>query len=186
MKIVKLFTVLFLSVMATGCMTMQTPPYEAAIGNYEQMQDSKYKKVVIGDFSISDNKLNMISVRGNPLKSSISDSFGTYLKSALEEECYKAGLLLKESKCNISGMILENDIDTGFDTASGHISAKVVIVDNEQIIFEKVIKATHQWESSFVGAVAIPRARDNYPFVIRKFINKLFEDDDFKLAMLKN
>lgn len=185
MKFYKLIIILFVSVMATGCMTMQTPPYEPSINNYEKLQVGQFKKVSVDDFTLADATLNQISVRGNPLNSSLNDSFGTYLKSALEEEFYKAGLLSKESEYVISGVILENDIETGASEASGHLSAQVVIKNNDQVLFDKTLKATHTWASSFVGAVAIPRARDNYPFIVREFIRELFEDEDFKQAMLK-
>ena len=183
MKFHKLFIVLFVSIIATGCMSMQTPPYEPSINNYEKLQGGAYGKVVVDDFAVAKPELNQISVRGSALNSSLNDSFGTYLKSALEEEFYKAGLLAKDSKCVISGTILENDIETGMSVGSGHISANIIIKDDGNTVFDKTLTATHTWQSSFVGAVAIPRARDNYPFVVREFINKLFEDEDFKKAI---
>ncbi len=183
MNVFKLSIVLIFALTMTGCMSMQTPPYEAAIDNYEQLQEGHYKKVSIGDFSVPDSKLNKISVRGTPLKSSVNDSFGTYLKAALEEEFYKAGLLSKDSNCIISGVLLENDIDTAIGTASGQISAKVVIEDQGKIVFSKNLTATHQWPSSFLGAVAITRSRDNYPFIVREFIKTLVEDADFQKAI---
>jgi hypothetical protein len=184
-KIFKLLIILLFSGLAAGCMTMQTPPYEAAIDNYEQLQQGHYKNVSVGDFTVSDSNLNQISVRGNPLKSSINDSFGTYLKAALEQEFYKAGLLAKDATCIISGALMKNDIDAAVGTASGYITAKVIIEDQGAIVFDKVLTATHEWPSNFVGAVAIPRARDNYPLIVRAFIKTLVEDADFKTA-LKN
>ncbi|MGE4544662.1 MAG: hypothetical protein AB7D06_11210 [Pedobacter sp.] len=185
MKLFKLFMALLFSLLATGCMTMRTPPYEASINNYEPLQKGHYKKVALGDFSVSGSNLNLISVRGNPLKSSVNDSFGSYLKFALEEELYKAGLLADDATCIISGVLMENDIDTAFVTASGHISANLVIKEKGEIVYDKVLTATHEWESNFVGAIAIPRARDNYPFIVREFINALVEDSDFKKALTK-
>lgn len=183
MKLVKFLFFLAFPLIATGCMTMQTPSYVPALDNYEQLQSGHYKKTAIGDFTVADSNLQQISVRGNPLKSSVNDSFGNYLKAALEEEIYKAGLLSKDSKCVISGMIIENDIDAAVSTASGHISANVVITDNGTIVFNKTVKGAHQWPSSFIGAVAIPRARENYPLIVRNFIRTLIEDEDFKKAM---
>jgi len=183
MNMIKLVVVLVFSFIASGCMTMQTPPYQPALDNYEQLQAGNYKKTVIGNFSVADPNLQQISVRGNPLRSSINNSFGSYLKAALEEEFYKAGLLSRDSKCVISGVVVENDIDAAVGTASGHISAKVVINDNGTIVFDKTISATHHWPSSFVGAVAIPRAGENYPLIVQNFIKALIEDADFKKAM---
>lgn len=183
MKFYKLVVILLVSVVSTGCMTMQTPSYEPSINNYEKLQVGEFKKVAIVDFTLADEELNQISVRGNPLVSSVNESYGTYLKAALEEEFYKAGLLQSDSSCVISGVILENDIETGASEAKGHITAQVVVTDHDKVLFDKTITATHQWASSFVGAVAIPRARDNYPFVVRDFISKLIEDEEFKLAM---
>jgi hypothetical protein len=36
-----------------------------------------------------------------------------------------------------------------------------------------------QFESSFAGAVAIPKGRDMYPIAVQKFIELLVADTDF-------
>ena len=185
MKHFALVLALCLATFLTGCMTMQTPPYVAEIESYEQLQGQNLRQVSVNDFDVS-SVGNRISIRGTPLASSVNDSFGTYLKGALEEEFHRAGLLSKNASCVISGTLLENDINAaGFSTATGHLSSRVVVQDKGKVLYDKVVSAAHQWDSSFVGGVAIRRARDNYPFIVRSFIKNLFGDADFQAALTK-
>ncbi len=185
MKHITLILALYISAFLGGCMVMQTPPYVAEIENYEQLHEENQKQVSVGDFDVP-SEINRIRIRGSALASSVNDSFGTYLKGALEEEFYRAGLLSKNASCVISGTLLKNDINAaGFSTATGHLSSRIVVQDKGKVFYDKVVSVTHQWDSSFVGGVAIPRARDNYPFIVSKFIKNLFGDVDFQAALTK-
>lgn len=185
MKNIILLLTLSMFFSLTGCMTMQTPPYTAEIENYEQLKAENKKQILVGDFDVP-SSINRISIRGTPLVSSLNKSYGAYLQGAIEEEFYRAGLLSKNASCVISGTLLENDINAaGFSTATGHLSSRVVVQDKETILYDKVVSATHEWDSSFLGGVAIPRACDNYPFIVSKFIKNLFRDPDFQAALTK-
>lgn len=176
-----LFSLLAMSL--TGCMALQAPPYEPAIANYDALEKGNYKKISIGDFTLAKKELNEIGLRACTLKSPLNDSFSDYVRSAFEEEFYKAGMLSESANCLISGIMVENEIDTGLPTAKGTMAATITIQEKGQTIFDKTLRVTHTWPSHFLGDIAITRGQQNYPTIVRKFINALVVDPDFQKAM---
>ena len=47
------------------------------------------------------------------------------------------------------------------------------------MVYDKSFEAQHEWESSFIGALAIPAAMDNYAGAVQKLVGMLFADADF-------
>ncbi|MFL6623645.1 MAG: hypothetical protein ACJ8KA_03695 [Sulfurifustis sp.] len=43
----------------------------------------------------------------------------------------------------------------------------------------------HEWESSFVGAIAIPAAQRGYDTTVKKLVTALFADKEFQNAIRK-
>ncbi len=84
----------------------------------------------------------------------------------------------------MSGQLLKNNIDAGgFSTNEGQIEARFVVKRNDAVKFDKVKKVELKWESSFVGAVAIPKAANNYPVMVQMLISSLVSDPDFVAAV---
>lgn len=68
-------------------------------------------------------------------------------------------------------------------TADALIQARFVVKRGGQVRYDKVLTATHQWDSHLFGNIAIPRAQQNYPVVVQKLLTSLFVDPDFIAAM---
>ena len=45
--------------------------------------------------------------------------------------------------------------------------------------------ARHEWDSAFLGSIAIPRAQQNYPIVVQKLLASLYVDLEFLQALKK-
>jgi hypothetical protein len=67
----------------------------------------------------------------------------------------------------------------------GDIAAVFSVTKSGKKIFEKEITAHEEWESSFVGAIAIPNAMNAYPTLVNTLIANLFNDKDFVKAISK-
>lgn len=174
--------VLVIAVALTGC-TIKTPPYAASIENNQIIKRSGISPVTVGEISV-EKKLNKISLRGSPLKSSVGASYGDYLEDALLQELKLAKLWSSVSTTVVSGEIIENDIDvSGFSKGIGLISVKFTVKNNENIVFEKVVTANTEIDSSFIGAIAIPNGQANYPVLIQQLIKTLFSDQEFIKAL---
>lgn len=182
MSILKKIIVASICVAATAC-SIQAPPYQVSLENVQSIKTSKISPVSVGEFGIS-KKLNSISLRGSGMYSPIEKSYGKYLADALQQELKLAKLWSGVSSNIISGEILTNDIDiSGFSEGTGEISAKFEITQNGEVKFSKVIESTITFDSSFVGAIAIPNGQNNYKNLVQSLIKNLFQDKDFILNL---
>ena len=182
MKNTNIITAIAVSFVLSAC-SMQAPPYQASIENVQTIKQAKVVKASVGKFD-SNKNLESISLRGSRMYSPVGGSYGDYLSKAIEEELKLANVWTPASATVISGEMISNDIDvSGFSTGNGEASAKFVVTKEGKVIFEKVISAHHEFESSFIGAVAIPNGQSNYVNLIQKLIKNLFEDDSFISAI---
>jgi len=175
-------SIVTLSFLISAC-SIQAPPYDASIENVQTIKRAKVNQVNVGEIT-SPKKLNSISLRGSSLSSPVDKSYGAYLSKALTSELKLAKIWSGVSSTIITGEILTNDIDiSSFSTGTGEISAKFIITRDGKELFNKIISAEHQFESSFMGAIAIPNAQESYIDLIQKLIKTLFEDDNFVTAL---
>lgn len=159
-----------------GCAT-KVPVYEASFDNVKVLTADALKPSAVDKFTGGPDS---ISVRGvNQGESPVGSNFADYIQDALSQELTKANLLVLSSDYHIQGKVVSTDIDAAMDT--GHTTASVdfVVTRSGQPIFEKVISADYQWESSFVGAIAIPRGFQSYPKTVEMLLNNLYKDPDF-------
>ena len=164
----------------TGCVTVVAPPYQATIDNVRTLQTAPDGKVSLGQFTAKSPDLNHLSIRASTYNSPFNDSYADYLKEALRAELESAGKLALGAPVVITGELQTNALDPAVGTASAHISARIVVKRGNDVVFDKVVHGDSEWESSFIGAIAIPLARQQYGETLKKLIGNLFADPDFK------
>lgn len=174
------------AVLATGCAS-PAPNYTPSVANAEAMKKALAGNPVRnGTISVAPDLPGAASVgiRADSMTSPVGSHFGDYISAALRQELEFAKLMNPQSNTEISGTLLKNNIDAGgFSTNQGQIEVRFVVRRNQDTRFDKVKRAEHQWESSFMGAVAIPAARNNYPVLVQKLIASLVSDPDFVTAV---
>lgn len=117
--------------------------------------------------------------------SPVGKNYGDYLAAALRSELELAKLHAPNSPVEVSGTLLQNNINAGgIQTNDGQLEAQFVVKKGEEVRYDKVKKITRQWEGAFAGAVAIPQAANNYPLMVQDLLGALFADPDF-VASLK-
>jgi hypothetical protein len=85
----------------------------------------------------------------------------------------------------VSGALQKNDISIPpVGNGRSDIAARFVLKRNAEVRYDQVKSAHDEWDSSFVGAVAIPRAQNEYPTLVQKLLAELYADPAF-LAALK-
>lgn len=179
-----IITIAALTLLISAC-SMQAPPYNPSMENIQTIKLTKINKVNVGIIT-SSKELNSISLRGSSMHSPIEKSYGTYLSKALEEELKLAKLWSGVSSSVITGKVLTNDVDiSSFTTGASEISANFVVTRDAKVIYNDVISAKVEFESSFMGAIAIPNGQASYVNLVQKLIKTLFEDDKF-IAALKS
>jgi hypothetical protein len=168
-----------------GCAT-QAPPYQPSIDNVELLKKSVAQPVKLGSFTVQAGATGgtSIGLRGSSMASPVEGNYAAYLADALRKELLLAGKLDPRSGIEIGGELLKNDIAAGgISTNSGEIEARFVVRRDNQLRYEAVHRATANWESSLAGAVAIPRAMQQYPLLVQQLLGQLLGDSRFQAAI---
>jgi hypothetical protein len=183
LDIMKILTLIF-AILISGC-SIVAPPYQVSIDNVQLIKKANLDVLAVQEIK-SSKKLDSISLRGTQLKPA-SGTFGTYISNAIIEELKLAKKYQSISSKVISGELVANDLDVvGFSTGNGTVEVRFIITENNDVIYEKNIKANNRFDSSFMGAVAITNAQNSYDDLIQILIKQLFEDPDFLSAIGTN
>lgn len=169
----------------SGCSTV-APEYPGSRKNVEAIKSLGDVKIAVGKFADSESPDNkkQLSMRANTLTSPYGPTFSSYVESAIRKELVLAGNYSEKSRIIVSGILHKNDIDaSGINIGTGICEVEFSVARNDLIVFNKRITQTHQWESSFAAAVAIPKAINEYSAIIEKLINNLFIDKEFIRAV---
>lgn len=186
----KLFAVVFLGLLATGCaqITMGTP--QPSVDNIADLRQANLAQAWLGSFSLDTAQPPQMdkghSLRGaNSVQAPTSGSFAEYLKESLKVELAAAGLLNPQADAVISGILTDSQVDASINTGKGSIKARFRVTRGGAKRYEKELSVHSEWESSFVGAMAIPLAAQQYEGLYRKLVARLIADPDFRRALAK-
>lgn len=171
-------------VLVTGC-AIQAPPYQASLDNIEVLKRTA-GPTGLGSFTVQAGGAGVVAIglRGNNMNSPVGSDYAAYLASALSQELQLAGKLDPKAKIVISGLLLKNDIAAGgISTNSGEIEAQFTVINNGQERYRGTHRAEMTWESSFVGAIAISKAQEQYPLMVQKLLGQLLADARFQAAL---
>lgn len=173
------------SAVLTGCAQIQLGAPAASVDNIQKAKSLGAAPVAVGEFkagaAVKDDA--GISVRSNTLSSPVKGSFAQYLKENLSVELRAAGLLDPASATVVSGELVDSKLDAATSGGSGSLGARFVVTRAGAKVFDKEVRVQSAWESSFVGAVAIPAAINNYGALYRQLISKLLDDAEFRRAI---
>lgn len=123
-----------------------------------------------------------LSVRSNTISSPIEGSFAQYLRQTLIVDLQASGLYDAASPTTLSGYLKESSLDVPTDTGKANLSARFLMIRAGKVIYEKELKASVSWQSSFVGMVAIPAGINHYTSLYHKLIGQLLDDPDYRSA----
>ena len=172
----------------TGCATGPIGAYQPNLATVQSLRQSSMAPTSVGEFvpaaTLKSGRDKSVSVRGSSLSSPSANSFSAYLKDALIQDLRSAGKYDAAAGTAISGQLTQNDLNAaGVSKADATVAARFVVTRNGTSVFEKVVTVAHEWESSFMGAIAIPEAINQYTQMYARLLDKLFEDEEFKKAV---
>lgn len=180
-RILKGSAPLAMTFMLAACVNTPAPTYQASIANLQTLRAGT-TLIGVDDFSaaagVNDRSLNM---RGSSMTGTGQDgAFSTYLQDALVTELRNAGRFDDAAALRLSGTLTVNRLSAeGFSTGNATAGARFVLTRDGRVVYDKVITAQHEWESSFIGAIAIPAAVQGYPATVQKLVSQLFTDPAF-------
>jgi hypothetical protein len=173
--------VLIAALMLSGCGQYKTSPYSFSPQNVQTLKDAGTGKVKLGSFTESPG--TKITLRAAPMVSPYG-TYAEYLKEALRQELDFAGRLSTSSEVEISGVIVKNTFDaSGINEGVGELHAHIRVKRGADSVYDKIVSATHRWESAFAAAVAVPKALAEYPNLVRNLVQNLLRDPEFIKAI---
>ncbi|HET6911914.1 MAG TPA: hypothetical protein VFH71_01080 [Rhodanobacteraceae bacterium] len=187
MSIVRLAIVSAAAFLLGGCISAPPPKYQPGISNTQVLIQPAREKLGVGKFNAAPGVENAhLSVRGSSLNGGSDGTFSGYLRDALITELQTAGKYDANADTQISGTLTDNRLETPIKTGSADVAAHFVVTRSGSTVYDKTLSAHHEWESSFMGAVAIPTAMRNYATAVQKLLGQLFNDPDFIEATTKS
>lgn len=183
LRVSRLLALMAVALLA-ACST-SAPRYQPSIDNVEVLKRTS-GQVGVGTFVVKAGMSNATSIglRASSMISPVAPDYAAYLADALRQELQLAGKLDPNSGIEISGALVRNEVNAGgLSTNDATIAAQFVVKKAGTVRYDKVKEASATWESSFVGAVAIPRAQQQYPVVVQKLLATLVADTDFQAAL---
>jgi len=160
------------------------PQYQPDFEVINTLKDIPLAHMQVGEFVSANPAVDKVSVRGGSLVSPFDGSYSAYLRNALAEELKQSSLWDNSADTVISGELLQNDLDaSGFSIGVADLSARFRVDKRGNQVYDKVHSIHHEWDSSFIGNVAIPNAINNYPIAVQKLINEFLLDIDLLHAV---
>lgn len=177
----QLIAVLAISFMLVACISTPAPTYQPSVANLQSLRGSA-TMIGVDDFTAADGvKDRSFGLRGSSMTGAgVDGAFSTYLQEALQAELRNAGRLDDAAALRLSGVLTANRLNAdGISTGNGAVAARFVLTRDGRVVYDKGFTAEHEWESSFIGAIAIPAAVQAYPAIVQKLIGQLFSDPAF-------
>ena len=177
LKTLLVLTILILSI--SGC-SIKGHKYKADFNSINELKDANLKSMTIQKDTLNHDKNEKISLRAMNMTSPYGGSFSKYLEISLEEQLKQSSLYDNNSIIKISATLLKNDINiNGFSIGEANLSAQFIVTINNTKEYQKIHKIYYEWDSSFIGQIAIENALNNYPIAMQKLINKFMQDKEF-------
>src|SRR5262245_61175611 len=170
-----------------GCTTVMPPPTASGV-NSQALRAANLTPASVGTFKLAPGRPALMDkelsggLRGGNVTAP-SGSYSQHLKDTLRAELNSAGLLDPQSKITIDGQLTDSKVDAAIGTGTSRLAARFQVTRDGQAVYDKELVAEDSWESSFIGAVAIPLAIERYGATYKLLVGKLLTDNDFRRAL---
>lgn len=173
-----------------GCATVKMPaPTTANADNVATLHNTGLVPAKAAAFTLAPGKpaamdTTLDGLRGSSVEPA-NGSFAQTLREQLVVDLKAAGLYDDASKVVIAGQLTDSMVDAAIGTGTGRLGAHFTVTRDGKPVFDKTIVVDAKWDSSFVGAIALPAAIQQYGALYRTLAGKLFADPDFQKALAK-
>jgi len=180
---------LLIALFATGCANVKLDATSATPTTVEALRSANLTPAKAGGFKLAAGKpasmdTSISGLRGNTLEPA-KGSWAQLLKDTLVVELTAAGLYDNNSPLVIEGQLVDSQLDAAISKGTGRLAARFNVARAGRVVYDKELAIDAVWESSFVAAVAIPEAINQYGALYKKLVAKLVDDPDFRRALAK-
>lgn len=179
MKYIKQILVLSILILTISGCSIKGHKYKADFNSINELKDANLKSMNIQKDTLNNDKNEQVSLRAMNMTSPYGGSFSKYLEISLEEQLKQSSLYDDKSSIKISTILLKNDVDiSGFSIGEANLSAQFIVTINNNKMYKKIHTIHYEWDSSFIGQIAIENALANYPIAMQHLINKFMQDKE--------
>ncbi|MGE0099879.1 MAG: hypothetical protein AB7S86_16170 [Hydrogenophaga sp.] len=184
----RLAPVLAMLVLA-GCANVKLDATGATPATVEKLRSAQLAPAQAGSFRLAPGKdpamdTSLSGLRGNSLAPA-KGSWSQLLKDTVVAELTAAGLYDPASSLVIEGQLTDSKVDAAIGTGTGRLAARFTVKKAGKVAYDKELAVDAQWESSFVGAVAIPAAMNQYGALYKALVAQLVDDPEFRRALTR-
>lgn len=171
----------------SGCATVTMPLPAASAGNVEKLRMARLDPLSVDEFRLApgrapDMDSSLSGLRGSTIQPA-GGSFSRQLRETIVAELKAAGLYDEKSPLLIGAQLTDSKVDAAIGTGTARLAARFTVDKVGKRVFDREISVDAQWESSFVGAIALPMAINQYTALYKTLAAKLFDDSDFRKAV---
>jgi hypothetical protein len=175
------------SLLLAGCQDFPMAAPQPSLQSVQVIRTAEIQPLQVGDFALAPGKPasldQPLGVRAVTLRSPYKDSFVLYLRESVITDLKAAGKYDPASKLVVKGWLTENRLDGSLsDPNSGALGARFLLMQDDRTLYDKEFKVDAQWPTTFLGAVAIPEAINQYTTLYRELLWRFFRDDEFRKA----
>jgi hypothetical protein len=169
----------------TGCgQTMGSA--RPSLETLEVLRAPDMPKMRVGEFALEPGqpaKSDKSVVLRSVVLSAPDGSFSHYLGKTLEAQLRAAGKLDPESGIVVEGLLTKSGASAGLSDGQAALAARFMVRKDGRTVFDKELTVRSNWDSTFVGVVAIPDAINQYSSLYDRLVHQLFADPDFRRAL---
>lgn len=186
----RLASVAVVSLALFGCATVKMPaPAAASADNLSTLRAANLAPAKAGAFVLAPGKPAAMDTTLDGLRgSSVEPANGSFAKTLREQlivDLKAAGLYDEASNTVITGQLTDSQVDAAIGTGTGKLGAHFTVTRDGKSVYDKTLTVDAKWESSFVGAIALPAAINQYTALYKTLAGKLFADADFQKALAR-
>lgn len=172
-----------------GCASVQMPAPTASAENVQRLRAANLAATKVGSFALAPGRdAKMDTELGGLRGSSITPAQGSFarqLRDTLVAELGAAGLVNEASPLLIEGWLTDSQVDAAISKGTGRLAARFTVKRSGRQVYDKELAADATWESSFMGAVAIPAAINQYTALYKALVTQLLDDPAFRTALAR-
>lgn len=179
---------ILVALLGSGCSSVPMGQPQASIENIQALKTAGIIPVRVAPFALVSDKDPAIDLSVGIRAATLAapqGSFARYLQETLETELRAAALLDAGGGAEIEGLLVDRQVDSAIGEGRASLTARFIVRRRGQLAYAKEIKVASTWESSFVGAVAIPAAINEFTALFRKMVGQLLVDPEFRIALAR-
>jgi hypothetical protein len=176
-----------LAVAVLGGCTLTGPRYGAHVSNTLALREAGLGKLSVGEFRkdpAAKHDVDHVKARAMTVVSAYG-SYTAYLREAFAAEFDHADLLDPDSRTRVDGVLLRNELGGGLDREFALIESDLTVTRDGAVVYRGKKTARFEWQSTYPGDVAIPRAIANYQVGVQRLVAAYIADPEFVAALKK-